>query len=142
MMKTGPEKKSVKTGVKEYDNVQYGLHYGEFIRGYVNKFPKPQIQLATELSITKQALQGKFNNPFYGNIYDVIKTSEWLGLDLLELARKQLVQNGYMLFKGEHEMLSEELIAEKKKNQLLKAENETLEKLYKIKENLKELSKQ
>lgn len=118
--------------------VEYKLHLGTIIRELIkgNKALR-QTDLCSELHITTTAMQGKLNNPIYGNVYDLVKTSLFLNVDLFDRIRKELVKAGMPLFAGNEEQMSIELVDAKRRINLMKVEIETLEKLAKVREQLK-----
>lgn len=101
--KRGPKPKGGQSRDANKGVVEYGLHLGNSIRGVLEEKNMLQTLLYQQLNISSNALQNKLNNPYYGTIYDIIKTSKYLNLDLFDFIRKFLSEQGETLFNSEQE---------------------------------------
>lgn len=136
VIKKSPQAASRKVVDNSSQLVEFELHLGKEIREIFASSSKRQVRMAEQLRISSQAFQGKLNNPVFGTIYDLIKTSIFLDIDFLDYIRQHLAKLGYKTFIGENEIMRNELVEAKKRINLLQSENEILDNLCKVRSKL------
>lgn len=136
LIKKSPQATSSKVASKAPQVVEFDLHLGQEIRKVFTDSAKKQVRMAEELNISSQAFQGKLNNPVFGTVYDLIKTSIFLDIDFLDYIRQHLAKMDYKTFIGDNELMRIELVECKKRMQLLQSENELLDNLSKVRAKL------
>lgn len=64
------------------DDVQYGIHLGKKVHQDILRYNTKSInEAAAALDIHTNTLRKKFENAYFGNVYDVVKISLYLGKD-------------------------------------------------------------
>lgn len=116
---------------------EYGIHLGQIIREQVAASKVRQTELAKELGITTIGMQHKLNSPTYGTIYDIIKTSKIIDVDLFHIMRMMLVKRGLTVFQGNEEKAMALVAETQAHSELVEKENELLKKLVEVRGKMK-----
>ncbi len=112
-----------------YSPVEFDLHVGSIVREQLAFKGVSQIALAKQLGITAVAVQNKLNNPLYGSVYDLIKTSNFINIDLFKNIRLTLVNLGNGLYKSSEDQLLDKIADLEIKLENAKKEKELLKQL-------------
>ena len=74
---------------------QFGLHFGQIIKTYIDSNPSiTQTKVAGLMELSKTGLRSKFESSTFGTIYDLIKLSIVLEHDFVSMARTPLKSKG------------------------------------------------
>ncbi|MEI2693688.1 MAG: hypothetical protein V9E90_01330 [Saprospiraceae bacterium] len=138
-IKKTPKAKKPKKERKPYTFApeEYGIHLGLIIRQTLKARRIPQKDMLPKLNITHGGFQHKMKTPTYGTIYEIIISSETMGIDLFNIIRQELVKGGHPLFAGVEGKLENELNEARRKINLLIQENQMLEKLAQMRDQIK-----
>jgi hypothetical protein len=63
----------------------YSVHLGEYVRRKIEDHPTLNKKMvADRMNISKNTLSQRFVRPHYGNVYDLLETSQAMGVNLFE----------------------------------------------------------
>lgn len=138
-----PAKKAVKgtrpgpvpTGktARKQTPMEYEYHFGNVIRLLIKEKGLLQLRLANVLSISTNGMNNKLNSPSFGSIYDIVKASEFLDIDLFEVLSRAFANKEMPVFKKSLQGINNQLDSTNSEIEMLKKENYLLQELLKLK---------
>ena len=88
------------TVMRKYPQVDFQeLHLGMFIKDLISNNGVEYSWVAKQLGISPTGLYHRFNSPTYADIYDIIRLSMLLNIDIIALIYKELSKRYPDLFK-------------------------------------------
>lgn len=126
----GPKSKGL--SLRRHAPVEFEFHLGALIRQTVKDQGLMQSNLAKALNITSVGMNNKLNAPAFGNVYDIVKASLFLNVDLFAKISQAFADKEMEVFVKSIQSTQNQANRKMDDYEILKKENALLQELVKL----------